>query len=105
MNPTNWISLDVDKQSHHYGSQVENIVLKAGQCDDGIYQYFVRYYSGHGRPTSFKFVTNEFDDKIYEGTGISTPVPQDVPVVDITIKDGKVVDRKFHFGVKEVAAN
>ena len=27
--PTNYISLDVDKQSHHFGSQVEKASLKA----------------------------------------------------------------------------
>ena len=34
------------------GSQVENIFLKTAQCPDGDYDYFVRYYSGHGRPVN-----------------------------------------------------
>jgi hypothetical protein len=56
------------------GSQVENIVLKASECDDGVYNYFVRYYSGHGRACNFTFVTNEFDKKGFEGTGVTTHI-------------------------------
>lgn len=55
--PQPWIKLDVDKQAHHMGSQVENIFLKSN-CMDGDYEYFVRYYSGHGRSTDFTFVVN-----------------------------------------------
>ena len=88
--------------AHHIGSQVENIVLKANECDDGVYKYYVRYYSGHGNPCNFTFVTNEFDKKGFEGTGFSTPNPQDVPVVDITIKNGKVVNRCFRLTAKDV---
>ena len=104
-NPKQWIKLDVDKLACDIGHQVENIVLNANQCDDGVYKYFVRYYSGHGRPTNFTFVTNEFDKKSFEGTGVSIQNPCDVPVVDITMKNGKVVDRKFHLNAKQVFIN
>ena len=95
--PNSWIHLDVDKMAHHYGFQVENIVFKAAHCEDGVYKYFVRYYSGHGNPVDFKYVTNEFDKKSYQVSGISTREPnRDTPVVDLTVKNGKVIVRKFH---------
>jgi len=36
-DPTDWISLDVDKRETDKGSQVENIILKTTECDDGLY--------------------------------------------------------------------
>lgn len=57
-NPAPYISLDVDKQAHHFGCQVENIFLEASKCPDGDYRYFVRYFSGHGNDVPFTFVVN-----------------------------------------------
>jgi predicted DNA-binding WGR domain protein len=73
-NPAKYISLDVDKQAHHFGSQVENIFLEANNCPDGKYRYFVRYFTGHGRPTPFTFVLNQFDKVINEGVSICCPI-------------------------------
>ena len=88
-NPKKYISLDVDKQAHDYGKQVENIVLKTAGIPDGVYKYFVRYYSGHGGPVDFKFVLNEFGKKIHQGIGTSRREPtKDCPVADVTIEDG-----------------
>jgi hypothetical protein len=55
--PAGFIKLDVDKMAHHMGSQVENIFLNKN-CIDGDYDYYVRYYSGHGGQTDFTFVVN-----------------------------------------------
>ena len=103
-NPKPWISLDVDKQAHHLGSQVENIVMKASEATNGVYKYFVRYYSGHGRNCDFTYVINEFDEECFEGKGKNKNNPRDVPIVDITIKDGKVESRKFHNETKKIPA-
>ena len=103
--PTNYVSLDVDKQSHHFGSQVENIFLEAKNCQDGDYRYFVRYYSGHGRSTPFTFVVNQFDQKINEGVSISCPIKKDLDCVTITMKKGKVVKANFHLPTNPIPVN
>ena len=56
--PTSYIALDVDKRANDSGLRVENIFLEAKSCQDGIYKYFVNYYSGHGRSVPFTFVMN-----------------------------------------------
>ena len=96
------IELDVDKQAHHMGSQVENIFLKTAQCPDGDYDYFVRYYSGHGRPVNFTIVCNQFGEKIDEGSSVVKEEHDDVKCLTLTMKKGKVVKTKFHFKVKNI---
>lgn len=100
--PSQFISLDVDKREHDR-DQVENIVLDTTQCDDGQYKYFVRYYSGHGRPTTFKFVLNQFGEEVYQGEGVALPNPKDKGVVILTIKDGKVVNTDFKLKTTHVS--
>lgn len=102
--PENYIKLDVDKQAHHMGSQVENIYLNKN-CMDGDYTYFVRYYSGHGNPTQFTFVVNQFGQKINEGKGISSPQNKDTDIVTVRMKGGVVERTTFSIQADDVPIN
>ena len=103
--PTGYISLDVDKLAHDFGSQVENIFLEAKNCPDGDYRYFVRYFSGHGRSTPFTFVVNQFDKAINEGVSVSDPSKKDIDCVTITMKDGRVEKTNFHLPTNPIPIN
>ena len=113
--PAKGLTLDVDMQG---GSnlQVENIFLTAAGCPDGEYQYFVRYYSGHGKvgAVDFTIVLNQFGKKIEEGSAKAAPEnemggggfqlsKEDVHCLTLTMKEGKVVDTKFHIKTKEIS--
>jgi len=99
-NPS--IELDVDKQAHHKGSQVENIFLTTAACPDGDYNYFVRYYSGHGKPVNFTIVCNQFGEKIDEGSSVAKTEKSDTKCLTLTMKKGKVVKTKFHFKTQDI---
>ena len=102
--PGKGLTLDVDRRG---GSnlQVENIFLTAAGCPDGEYQYFVRYYSGHGKvgAVDFTIVLNQFGKKIEEGTAKAEIEYANVPCLTLTMKEGKVVDTKFHIKTKEIS--
>ena len=96
--------------------QVENIFLNAASCPDGDYKYFVRYYSGHGKPVDFTVVFNQFGTKIDEGSSKVKSSPdtssswsgggdmtkKDVHCLTLTMKKGKVANAKFHIKTKDV---
>ena len=96
--PTDYIKLDVDLTASHVGKQVENIVLRTDKCIDGLYKFFVRYYSGkiNGRPCDFQFLLNEKGQKLSKGSGVSPKPKVDTPVVDVAIKNGQVAYTEFH---------
>ena len=103
--PAKGLTLDVDMQG---GSnlQVENIFLTAAGCPDGEYQYFVRYFSSHGKgglAVDFTIVLNQFGKKIEEGTAKAEIEYANVPCLTLTMKEGKVVDTKFHIKTKEIS--
>ena len=115
--PAECITLDVDMRGNSgkkKNLQVENIFLTAAGCPDGEYQYFVRYYSGHGKAVDFTVVLNQFGKKIEEGSAKAAPEnemggggfqlsKQDVHCLTLTMKEGKVVDTKFHIKTKEIS--
>ena len=96
--PTPYIELDVDKQK----GGVENIYLKARECMDGDYYYFVEYYKGDGTPINFTMVCNQFDNKINEGVSVANMVKERVPCLTLTMKKGAVVKTEFHFKTKNI---
>ena len=96
--PTNYIELDVDMTR----GGVENIYLNAAKCMDGDYEYFVRYFSGHGNPVNFTLVCNQFGKQINQGVSVAKSVKSDTPCITITMKKGKVVKTKFHFKMNNV---
>jgi len=111
--PTPYIALDVDKTSMHFGNQVENIFLDAAESPDGDYDYFVRYFSGHGNPVDFTIVFNQFGKKIDQGSakakskmtsfgGDGSSEKEDVKCLTLTLKKGKVVKTKFHFKTQDI---
>ena len=100
--PGKGITLDVDRMSNSIG-QVENIYLTAAGCPDGEYQYFVHYYLSHGKAVDFTIVLNQFGKKIEEGTAKAEIQGANVPCLTLTMKEGKVMDTKFHIKTKEIS--
>ena len=76
--------------------------MKTDKCEDGVYQYFVRYYTGHGRPCNFQYLFNERSLKMHQGVGVAPKQKSDTPIVDITMKDGQVVKTVFHLEKNEI---
>ena len=100
-------TLDVDRRASGSDLKVENISLTVAGCPDGEYKYFVRYFASNDNKAGdlavdFTVVLNQFGKKIEEGTAKAEIVKADVPCLTLTMKDGKVVNTKFHIKTKEI---
>ena len=120
-HPHKNITLDVDKQAQHLGSQVENIFLSTAGCPDGNYEYFIRLYSGGRmgpkRAVGFTVVCNQLNEKIDEATATvkdqcpmkdhASSAPDyekgDTHCLTLTLKKGKVTKSKFHIEAKSIS--
>ena len=85
-NPESYVSLDVDKQAHHYPDQVENIYLDKALAPAGEYIIKVRLYSNSSGKTQTNW-TSTFNNtasgeaKQRETAGVCSNEQKEVEVV------------------------